>query len=134
MTQSKKIEKSDEDWHAQLSPDQFRVLRQHGTEPAYSSPLNDEKREGTFACMACGTPLFTSDAKYDSGSGWPSFFQPISPDAITEHEDNSMFMRRVEIRCATCGGHLGHVFPDGPNPTGQRYCINGIALDFEEGE
>jgi peptide-methionine (R)-S-oxide reductase len=134
MTQPKKMTKSDDEWRAQLTPEQFSVLRQHGTEPAFSSPLNDEKREGTFACMACGTPLFTSNAKYDSGSGWPSFFQPISPDAITEHEDNSMFMRRIEIRCATCGGHLGHVFPDGPNPTGQRYCINGVALDFEEGE
>jgi peptide-methionine (R)-S-oxide reductase len=134
MTQPEKKEMSDEEWRARLSPDQFRVLRQHGTEPAFSSPLNDEKREGTFACMACGTPLFTSDSKFDSGSGWPSFFQPISPDAITEHEDNSMFMRRIEIRCAACGGHLGHVFPDGPNPTGQRYCINGVALDFEEGE
>lgn len=134
MTQQSRIDKSDEEWRARLSPDQFRILRQHGTEPAFSSPLNDEKREGVFACMACGTPLFTSNAKYDSGSGWPSFFQPISPDSITEHEDNSLLMRRIEIRCATCGGHLGHVFPDGPKPTGQRYCINGTALDFEEGE
>lgn len=131
MTSTPKIKHSEEEWRARLTPEQFRVLRQHGTERAFSNPLNNEKREGIFACAACGTPLFSSDTKYDSGSGWPSFFQPISPDAVTEHEDNSMFMRRIEIRCATCGGHLGHVFPDGPRPTGNRYCMNGTALSFD---
>ena len=131
MTSALKIKHSEEEWRARLTPEQFRVLRQHGTERAFSNPLNNEKREGIFACAACGTPLFSSDTKYDSGSGWPSFFQPISPDAVTEHEDNSMFMRRIEIRCATCGGHLGHVFPDGPRPTGNRYCMNGTALSFD---
>lgn len=131
MTSHPKVDKSENEWRAKLSPDQFRVLREHGTERAFSNPLNTEKRDGVYACMACGTPLFSSDSKYDSGSGWPSFFRPISADAVIEHEDGSMFMRRIEIRCATCGGHLGHVFPDGPNPTGQRYCMNGTALDFE---
>ena len=131
MTSAPKIKRSEDEWRARLTPEQFRVLRQHGTERAFSNPLNNEKRDGIFACAACGTPLFSSDTKYDSGSGWPSFFQPITPDAVTEHEDNSMFMRRIEIRCATCGGHLGHVFPDGPRPTGNRYCMNGTALSFD---
>jgi peptide-methionine (R)-S-oxide reductase len=104
------------------------VTRQHGTERPFSSPLNVEKRKGVYACVACGAPLFKSDTKYESGSGWPSFWAPISPNAVTEHEDSSMLMRRVEIRCATCDAHLGHVFPDGPQPTGQRYCMNGVAL------
>ena len=131
MTPAPKVKHSEEEWRARLTPEQFRVLRQHGTERAFSNPLNSEKREGVFACAACGTPLFSSETKYDSGSGWPSFFRPITPDAVTEIEDNSMFMRRIEIRCATCGGHLGHVFPDGPRPTGNRYCMNGTALSFD---
>lgn len=132
MADHSKVKKTEDEWRAQLTPEQFHVLREHGTERAFSHALNSEKRDGTYACAACGTPLFTSDAKYESGSGWPSFFQPISPDAVTEHEDNTMFMRRIEVRCGTCGGHLGHVFPDGPKPTGQRYCMNGTALAFDE--
>lgn len=132
MADHSKVKKTEDEWRAQLTPEQFHVLREHGTERAFSHALNSEKRDGTYACAACGTPLFTSGAKYESGSGWPSFFQPISPDAVTEHEDNTMFMRRIEVRCGTCGGHLGHVFPDGPKPTGQRYCMNGTALAFDE--
>lgn len=123
--------KPDAEWRQQLTPEQFRVTRKHGTERAGTSPLNVEKRDGVFHCVCCDAPLFTSEAKYESGTGWPSFFQPISPDAITEHEDRSLFMRRVEVRCANCDAHLGHVFPDGPQPTGQRYCMNGVAMTFE---
>jgi peptide-methionine (R)-S-oxide reductase len=130
-----KVKKSDAEWRQQLSPEQFYVTRQHGTERPFSSPLNVEKRDGVYACSSCGSPLFKSDTKYESGSGWPSFWQPVSPDAVTEHEDISMLMRRVEIRCATCDAHLGHVFPDGPQPTGLRYCMNGVALKLmPEGE
>jgi len=130
MSTMPKVEKSKDEWRKQLTPEQFRVTREHGTERAYTSPLNNEKRTGTYNCVCCGAPLFTSDAKFDSGTGWPSFFQPVSPDAVTEHEDRAFFMRRVEVRCGNCDAHLGHVFPDGPNPTGQRYCMNGVALDF----
>ena len=125
--------RSEDDWRHCLSPDQFRVLRQHGTERPGSSPLNYEKRSGTFTCAGCGQPLFSSDTKFESGTGWPSFWQPL-PDAIATAVDNSHFMTRVEVHCARCGGHLGHVFPDGPAPTGQRYCMNGVALAFEVGE
>jgi peptide-methionine (R)-S-oxide reductase len=123
-----KVKKTDAEWRQQLSPEQFYVTRQHGTERPFSSPLNVEKRDGVYACASCGSPLFKSDTKYESGSGWPSFWQPVSPDAVIEHEDVSMLMRRVEIRCANCDAHLGHVFPDGPQPTGLRYCMNGVAL------
>ncbi|WKW52367.1 peptide-methionine (R)-S-oxide reductase MsrB [Rhodomicrobium lacus] len=122
--------KSDAEWRAKLTPEQYKVTRQHGTERAASSPLNDEKREGVFACVCCGAPLFASDAKYDSGSGWPSFTSPVDKDAITTHEDHSFMMNRTEVRCALCDAHLGHVFPDGPRPAGLRYCMNGVALDF----
>ena len=123
--------KSDEEWRRELSPEAYHVLRKHGTERAGTSPLNGEKRNGMFVCAGCGKPLFASDAKYESGTGWPSFYAPVAPDAVTEHSDRSFFMRRTEVRCADCDGHLGHVFPDGPQPTGMRYCMNGVALKFE---
>jgi peptide-methionine (R)-S-oxide reductase len=124
------IQKTDDEWKRELTPDQYRVLRQHGTERAGTSPLNKEHREGTFFCAGCGEPLFDSDTKYDSGSGWPSF-HTAKPGAVATKVDNSHFMTRTEVLCAKCGGHLGHVFPDGPRPTGQRYCMNGVALDFK---
>jgi peptide-methionine (R)-S-oxide reductase len=124
------VQKTDDEWKCDLTPDQYRVLRQHGTERAGTSPLNDEHRAGTFYCAGCGEPLFDSKTKYDSGSGWPSFYAPM-PGAVETQVDRSHLMARTEVHCAKCGGHLGHVFPDGPQPTGQRYCMNGIALDFE---
>ncbi|MCB1549192.1 MAG: peptide-methionine (R)-S-oxide reductase MsrB [Hyphomicrobiaceae bacterium] len=127
------VRKSDAEWRSLLTPEQFHVLRKHGTERAFTSPLNHEKRAGTFKCAGCGQPLFASDTKFDSGTGWPSFHSPASTTAVTEHDDSSFFMRRTEVRCARCDGHLGHVFPDGPRPTGLRYCINGVALTFEPG-
>ena len=123
--------KSDEEWRRELAPEAYHVLRKHGTERAGTSPLNGEKRNGMFVCAGCGKPLFASDAKYESGTGWPSFYAPVAPEAVTEHSDRSFFMRRTEVRCADCDGHLGHVFPDGPQPTGMRYCMNGVALKFE---
>ena len=123
-------QRTDEEWRNTLTPEQFHVLREHGTERAGTSPLNWEKRDGTFSCAACGQPLFSSDTKFESGTGWPSFFRPIE-GAVGTTEDRSYGMRRIEVHCARCGGHLGHVFPDGPPPTGLRYCINGVALDFE---
>jgi peptide-methionine (R)-S-oxide reductase len=120
---------SDADWAQRLSPEQFHVLREHGTERAGTSPLNEEKRPGRFACAACGTVLFDSATKYESGSGWPSFYKPLE-GAVGTTEDVSFGMRRIEVHCATCHGHLGHVFPDGPKPTGLRYCMNGVALKF----
>ena len=130
-----KIVRSEEEWRRSLTPEQYRIAREHGTERAFTGPWLDEKRRGTYACVACGAPLFTSDTKYESGSGWPSFFRPVSDAAISEHQDRSHFMVRTEIRCARCESHLGHVFPDGPRPTGLRYCTNGTALSFSpEGE
>jgi peptide-methionine (R)-S-oxide reductase len=126
-----KTEKTDAEWQASLTPAQYQVLRHHATEPRGSSPLNKEKREGTFKCAGCGQPLFTSDTKYESGSGWPSFYAPLSNDAVGETVDHSYGMSRTEVHCASCGGHLGHVFPDGPQPTGLRYCMNGAALEFK---
>jgi peptide-methionine (R)-S-oxide reductase len=130
MNQKFDVEKSDTEWRALLSPEQFRVLREHGTERAGSSPLNYEKRTGVYHCAACSQPLFESATKYESGSGWPSFFRPL-PEAVATTTDSSHGMTRVEVHCRNCGGHLGHVFNDGPNPTGQRYCMNGLSLKFE---
>jgi peptide-methionine (R)-S-oxide reductase len=123
------IEKPDAEWRRLLTPAQYDVLRQHGTERPYSSPLDHEKRKGTFACAGCDLPVYASDAKFDSGTGWPSFYQPL-PDAVGTSEDRSYFMKRTEVHCRRCGGHLGHVFDDGPPPTGLRYCMNGVALKF----
>jgi peptide-methionine (R)-S-oxide reductase len=128
-----RIYKTDAEWRALLTPEQYKITRQHGTERAGTSQLNFEKRRGIFTCVCCGGPLFSSDAKFDSGTGWPSFYQPIESGAVTEHEDRSFLMRRTEVRCARCDAHLGHVFPDGPRPTGLRYCMNGAALGFEPG-
>ena len=124
------LTKSDDEWKATLSPEQFYVLRQHGTERPGSSPLNYEKRSGTFNCAGCGQPLFSADTKFESGTGWPSFFTPIE-GAVATTTDRTFGMARTEVHCAKCGGHLGHVFPDGPRPTGLRYCMNGVALVFE---
>jgi peptide-methionine (R)-S-oxide reductase len=124
------VTKSDAEWRETLSSEQYRVLRKHGTERAGTSPLDREKRAGTFRCAGCGTPLFSSEAKFDSGTGWPSFFEPLQ-GAIETEEDRSWFMRRTEVHCKRCGGHLGHVFEDGPRPTGLRYCMNGVSMTFE---
>ena len=127
-----KITKTNEEWQAELTPEQYRVTREHGTERAFTGPHQDEKRDGMFKCVCCGNDLFETNSKFDSGTGWPSFFQPTSDGAVSEHVDKSLFLRtRTEIRCADCDAHLGHVFPDGPQPTGQRFCMNGNALDFE---
>ena len=124
------VEKTKDEWKAQLSPEAYRVLREHGTERAFSSSLNDEKREGTFTCAGCGLGLFDHETKFDSGTGWPSFWRPLA-GAVGNSVDRSWFRVRNEIHCASCGGHLGHVFPDGPAPTGERYCMNGVAMDFK---
>ncbi|WP_321341810.1 peptide-methionine (R)-S-oxide reductase MsrB [Breoghania sp.] len=125
-----RVKLSEDEWRARLTPEQFAVTRQHGTERAGSGPYLDEKRDGVYRCVCCGAELFSSQAKYESGSGWPSFYAPSEEGAISEFDDNSLFMRRTEIRCTRCDAHLGHVFPDGPQPTGLRYCTNGLALDF----
>lgn len=127
-----KVQKTEEDWRQQLTPEQFQVLRQAGTEAPFSGVLNDSKDPGIFRCAGCGMELFDSDSKFDSGSGWPSFFEAIDPDHIEFIEDASLGMVRTEVRCARCEGHLGHVFDDGPQPSNQRFCINSAALDLEK--
>lgn len=129
-TTSYPVTKTDAEWRKELGPVAFNVLREHGTERPGTSPLNAEKREGVFHCAGCDTPLFEAGTKFESGTGWPSFFAPIDGATATT-TDRSFFMTRVEVHCAQCGGHLGHVFPDGPQPTGQRYCMNGVSLRFE---
>ena len=126
-----KIVKSDEEWRSQLTPEQFSVARKHGTERPFTGPNWDQKAQGLYACVCCGEALFESATKFDSGTGWPSFTAPVAPDVVDEVSDNSLFMRRTEVRCARCDAHLGHVFPDGPAPTGQRFCMNGQALAFQ---
>jgi peptide-methionine (R)-S-oxide reductase len=131
MAAMDKMNLSDAQWRARLTPEQYHVLREAGTERAFTGPLNANKAPGLYHCAGCGLPLFDSGHKYDSGSGWPSFTAPVGADVVEEHVDTSHGMRRVEVRCARCAGHLGHVFPDGPGPEGLRYCMNSAALSFE---
>ena len=133
-TDRPKVVKSDEEWQKILTPEQYHITRKHGTEPAWTGPYLNEKSKGTYTCVGCGAPLFSSDTKYESGSGWPSFYAPIDKEAVSAHSDNAFLMRRTEIRCASCEAHLGHVFPDGPNPTGQRFCMNGHALKLKKAD
>ncbi|MDE1159355.1 MAG: peptide-methionine (R)-S-oxide reductase MsrB [Neorhizobium sp.] len=125
-----KIEKTDAEWREQLTPEQYHILRQSGTERAFTGPFWNSKEKGIYSCAACGEDLFISDTKFDSGCGWPSYFEPVTEGAVTELSDTTHGMVRTEVRCTHCGGHLGHVFPDGPPPTGLRYCINGYAMHF----
>lgn len=127
-----KIEKSDAEWQEELTPEEYRVCRKKGTERAFSGQHWENKEAGTYSCRCCGLPLFSSDKKFDSGTGWPSFSAPVDVENVSEEQDNSFFMRRTEVTCSRCDAHLGHVFPDGPPPTGLRYCINSVCLKFEK--
>lgn len=129
-----KIQKSEREWREELTPDQYRILREKGTEPAFTGAYNDEKAEGVYRCAACGTPLFSSETKFDSGSGWPSFYDAVDEGNVELHRDLSHGMIRTEVTCATCGSHLGHLFDDGPAPTGQRYCVNSASLDLDRAD
>lgn len=126
------IGKSDAEWREQLTPEQYKVTRKHGTERAFTGPNWNNKEDGLYRCVCCGKPLFDSNTKYESGTGWPSFYEPVDDSAVREHKDRSLFMTRTEVRCADCDAHLGHVFGDGPQPTGLRYCMNGNALTFDK--
>lgn len=130
----RKVIKTDQEWQNALTPEQYRITRQSGTERAFTGPNWDSKAAGLYRCVCCNAPLFSADTKFDSGTGWPSFFAPVDAGAVTEHDDRKLFMRRTEIKCAACDAHLGHVFPDGPEPTGLRYCMNGHALLLEKDE
>ena len=133
-TTTPKVFKTEAEWRELLTPEQFHIMREKGTERAFTGALLSNHEDGTYHCAACNASLFTADKKFDSGTGWPSFWLPVSPEAIQAHEDNTHGMRRIEITCANCGAHLGHVFPDGPRPTGMRYCINSVSLGFERSE